>query len=223
MPRWRRRCGPCRRRWCPRRTWSCRWTGGAWTRRASRPMRSWPESSATHSARCYRSSGGAKSCKLLATILERSCARQPAPSPYPYPGKAPVSRRHHEGYQMSKHHAVLLVTMLALTPRAHAQTGSGSSCCEEMTPRVRAGIMTASQGTGLGKHEWLQGVVMWRGANPIGGAYSSETASIAARAMRDAQSASQDAGRSSVGGVFANAYYYAELSQDRKTLWVLGE
>ena len=55
---------------------------------------------------------------------------------------------------------ILLVT-LGLGGTAQAQSGSGSSGCS-VGPGFECSALTANEGSGLARHNWLRAVILWR-------------------------------------------------------------
>src|SRR5689334_22649377 len=116
---------------------------------------------------------------------------------------------------------LLAALSLVLPGLLLAQSGSGSSCCQSISPRVQAGQMTYREGSDTSERQWLQAVVLWRSSSSLSGGYSSADARDFQRVANAARSASQDQGRVHLGGVHANGYQYAEYDRDR--LWVLDQ
>lgn len=106
-----------------------------------------------------------------------------------------------------------------------AQTGGGSSCCQSITPYVRAAIGTTHEEVrGASRHEWLSVIVLWRSATVQNGGTDHADALTQERTRAAATVASHQAGRDQFGGVFGgDTYQYAELSRRENRLWVLGQ
>ena len=110
--------------------------------------------------------------------------------------------------------------LLIATPPILAQSANGS-CCGPVGEYVRAAELTLSDGEGEMKRERLQAIVLWRADRQMRTTYWEDIAR-SERALQEARRASEKGGRQLIGGFHAGGFHIAEVSNDRRTLWVLG-
>jgi hypothetical protein len=121
----------------------------------------------------------------------------------------------------------ILLFTLGLGGIAQAQSGSGSSGCS-LGPGLECYALTANEGTGLARHNWLRAVLLWRRLSDerlLRGADTTLQREIALR-QRQARRAAEDSGRvflsGSSSGEFWHASYSAPARHGAESLYVAG-